>query len=280
MSHIPWGSVLLLIVVDTLVIVVMSAMFGVAVARTAGAKVWTGLAVGLFLPVIGPLVWGIVVSRRSPDARAEADRRGPSVLAASGLFGLAATLFLVATPLAWGHVSGTYEDYALRTSAAPADTGVGLVATVGSAILLFVALGVLLMSGAHRLVAGVTGFISGSWLLVSLDAWIVLSALDGVAHTAEGASGGRVVAEASPAAGLWLCLVAAVIALAGTVVVLFGVPSDAADEPPVRVPAPESPPAWSPSDSSDWGAPVDQGSARAGSSDWGSTSQSDWGGER
>jgi hypothetical protein len=278
-EHIPVGTVLQLVVIDLFLVEALSAIFGVVVARAGGASPWLGLVVGLLLPVVGPLVWSLVVISRNPSLLAveRLDRGGPGRVAASSLLGLAAILLLVSTTQPWAHVAGSYEDYEMASFASPADTGVGMLATVGTAVLLIAGTALLLLFTARRRVAMLTGFIAGGWLLATLDGLIVISAVDDVARTAEGVSGGRVAVEAGPAAALWLCLAAAVLTLAGTVVALsLGDP--VTDELPQAVapPAASSSGGWGDSSGSDWGVPTHQGGTRPGSTGWDAPGPSDW----
>jgi hypothetical protein len=271
---------MLLIVVDLVLVLTMSAIFGVVVAKAGGASPWLGLVVGLVLPVVGPLVWSVVVISRDRSllAVARVERSGAARVAAASLLAVAVLLLLVATTQPWAQVSGSYEEYEMASLASPADTGVGMFATVGTAVLLVTGTGLLLLFTARRRVAMVTGFIAGGWLLATLDGLIVIQAVDGVARTAEEASGGRVVAEAAPGAALWLCLAAAVLTLAGTVVALSIGDTVMNDPPQVMTPASASSyDAWEDNSGSDWGAPTHQGGARPGSADWDAPGPSDWG---
>lgn len=297
MDKVPTGSILLLVLVDVALVETMSAVFGAAVARAAGKAWWLGALVGLIAPVVGPLVWAVVAFAREPGlARVARRSERPRVTwAGAAACGLAAALFLVSTPLNWGEISGNVQSYALATDASPADTGVGLIATVGSAIALVAALAATLFSTSRVRTGMVAGFVAGAWLLITLDGLIVFSALGGLSDAADGLSGGRAAVVANPSAGLWVSLVAALVALLGSMLVLHlrdpvvlpmgtapttgrvaGPPAVTGwSAPPAAPPLPTS--SWG--DASGWGAapgvadPPSTGTPHQG---WGTTSDEAW----
>lgn len=220
MDHVPVGSVLLLFVTDLMIIESLSLFLGLVVASAGGASTWKGALLGLLVPVVGPLVWAVVlVGRRPPLMSASRLRsRGFGVYGAAALLAFAAVLLLTAAVMPWGEVVGEYDDYLLAGDAAPVDSALGFLLTVGSALLLAVEAVVALIFAAWGRLALLTAVLGAGWLLVTVDGLIVFSALSELSETVEGLSGGSARAQIGARGGLWLALVASVFALTATVV--------------------------------------------------------------
>lgn len=222
MDHIPLGAILLLLVVDLLVVELMSVASGVIVARGAGAPLGKGALIGL-LPVVGPLVWGISVLSRDPSNAGvlRVRQRGPVLYAATGGLLVAALLFLVGMAAPWVDVSGSHDRLALATKASAADTGVGLAASLLSAVVLVASVAIVLLWSPWRRTSFLLTALGSVWLLIAVDVLILVNALEEIISTVDGASASRSIAEASPGLGLWLALVAAIFVLAGALTLGF-----------------------------------------------------------
>lgn len=217
MHSIPVGSVLLIALVDLAIIELLSVFIGVLVARAAGKPVLVGVILGLFAPIVGPLIWmGVVVGKdTSLVGTARTQSRGVGLNAAAGLLALSALLFLVATPIPWGSVGGSIQEYSLVGESSAADTGVGLFAMVGSAAALVIGLVAVLLFSVRRRVAIVAALVGAAWLIITVDGLISFSAVNHLGRTIDGLSGGQAAAEVAPRGGLYVSLVAALAAIAG-----------------------------------------------------------------
>ena len=248
MNHIPVGAILLLLIVDLLVVVTLSLSSALMVARGADAPVWKGFVIGLLLPILGPFVWGSIVLTRDRGRAGirKVQERSPALYAVAAGLLLAALAFLVGMVVPWGHVAGGYERYALAADPSAVDTGLGIAASVLTAIVLVASVVIVLVWTPWRRTALLLTAVGLVWFLIAIDALIVFSMIDGISETADGVSGGRATAEASPELGLWLALLGSVAVL-GAALVLGFLPRDL---PASAVPALAS--VTTPS--SDWGS--------------------------
>jgi hypothetical protein len=246
MDHLPIGSIVELVLVDALVVLGLSAACGAMVARAAGWPLGRGIALGVVVPVAGPLAAGVVVTRRRRElgeVHRLSERNAPSYAAAAAL-GVAALAFLLGMFAPWGHLSGGYEKYSLAVEGSAVDTGALWVAWLLTAVLALLTAAVVLGWSPWRRLALLLVGVASVWLLVCLDAAIIFHAVEKVSDLVDGTSGGRASAEATPGAGLWLALVGAVVLVAGAMVLGFApAPGAAAGAPAVR-PATTAPPAW------------------------------------
>lgn len=251
MHSLPVGSVLLLIVVDFAIVELLSVLIGVVVARAASRSVLMGLLIGVLLPVAGPLIWMLVLvsEDRSLAVVARSKSRGILVYGAAGLLTLAALLFLVATPIPWGSVDGSLQGYSMVGESSAADTGVGLFAMVGTALVLIAAVVGALTSAVRCRLAVVTGMVGAAWLLITVDGLILFSAADQLSRTVEGLSGGLAAAGATPGGGLYFSLAASLAALAGALAIAMSNHRQAVAVPSWTAPTHASldaPPAYAP----------------------------------
>jgi hypothetical protein len=216
MDHIPVGAVLLLTLVDLAILEMLSVFLGLVVARATGSPLWKGMLLGVLVPFVGPLIWAAVSVARDKSIVAVRGgrRRSAKAYGAAGALAIAALLFLIATPRAWGEVAGGYEKYAFVGDAAAMDSLVGIIATVGTSFVLLVGLVALLQSSAQGRVAILVAVVGAGWLLVTVDGLITFSAVNDLSQTVHGLTGGRAAAEVAPRGGLWITLAGSLFALA------------------------------------------------------------------
>lgn len=221
MDSIPVGSVLLLLFVDFAIVELLSVFIGVLVARAAARPLWIGIVIGVLVPVVGPLIWMcVVVAQDTSLARASRnEERGAGLYVAAGLLGVSALLFLVAIAVPWGSMDGSIKGYSLFAESSAADTGIGLVAVVGTAAVLAGGIAAILLSTCRSRVAVLASMVGAAWLIVTVDALITFSAVDDLSRTVDGLSGGQAAAGAAAGGGLYASLVAAILAIAGAFVI-------------------------------------------------------------
>src|SRR4051794_3496581 len=216
MDHVPVGSLLTLVLVDVVVVLLLSVVCGVAVARGAERTATRGVATGLLAPIVGPYVWGIAATwRRHELASIRRLAPRPTVAyATTACLVVAAGAFLVGMVAPLGHVGVGYEKYAFATNATAADTVVGLIGSVSTALVALLSAAVTIVwTPWHRVsVALVT--VASTWSLFCIDAVIVIHALGDVSDNVEGVSGGRADAAASIGAGLWCALLGSCLLVA------------------------------------------------------------------
>lgn len=219
MNDLPTGTILFLILLDLVLAVGLSVLLGVVVAGAAGQSRVVGVLVGALVPIVGPMIWFAVAAWRDPSLAAvqRVRFRGPALRVAAALLLVGAALFLACSPFAWGEVSGAYHQYALASDASAADTWLGLFATVGTTLVVGAGAAVAWTLTAWRRVGIVLILVGAAWTAVGVDSLLVFRALDGIAETVNGASGGNARVSASAGTGLWLALAAGVLTLAGAV---------------------------------------------------------------
>jgi hypothetical protein len=219
MNDLPTGTILFLILLDLVLAVGLSVLLGVVVAGVAGQSRVAGVLVGALVPIVGPLIWfAVAASRDSSLTRIQRVRsRGPALRIAAALLLAGAALFLACSPFAWGEVSGAYHQYALASDSSAADTWLGLFATVGTTVVVAAGAALAWTLSAWRRVGIVLILVGAGWTAIGVDSLLVFRALDGIAETVSGASGGNARVSASAGTGLWLALAAGVLTLAGAV---------------------------------------------------------------
>jgi hypothetical protein len=283
-DHIPFGTIVLMVLIDVVVVLGLSAASGLMVSRGAGTAAWKGALVGVLVPIAGPVIHGVVAmttDRGTAAVRRLAERSAVAYAGAAALT-LSAVCLLVGMVISWGQVEGGYEDYALATNAAAADTGFGLVASVATAGTLVAGAAVVLGWTAWRRVAIVAIALGSAWLLLAVDAAMVFNAIGRVTEGVDGISGGRANAVAEPGGGLWLALTAGLLAVGAGLALGFARPATDS-RTPVAPTIPEPQPATVTHDQ-DWGS--DWSSVPGGpepdaadpSWDWGSPRESKPGG--
>lgn len=236
MPDIPWDAFLLLFLVDLLLVLAFSVWSGYVVARAVDMPPAKAVLIAVFIPVVGPAFVGIRHATRSNLWASEADHRSTFWFAV-GLLGVSAVTLFAATLMPWGAVEGRVGSYAGSWVASPWDTKVGAVATVGSAAILAVWVGVLVWTARRRTVALMAGFLGLMWLIAAVDSWIVASLANGVTSKVDGLTVKGEHLEASLAVGpaVWLALAAGVLTVGAGV--LLTVRTAAASPAIAHVPA-------------------------------------------
>ena len=223
MGDLPWGHVLLILLLDVLVIELLSLFIARVVSTDATRPVLVyGLAV--MVPVIGPLVWGAWWLPRRPmyAGRPRASR------IALGLFALSALLFAAATFCAWLKASGdVHEDWALSLNASPADSLAGAVTTLGTTVVVAALIAGLWWLPWSGRIAAAGAAVGAAWLVVTLDTLVAVSAVDDLTSTGSNLAGGTVTAEVRPGLGLWLCITASVVIVAAGILTSMTAPAHA-----------------------------------------------------
>ena len=219
MDNAPVGALLGMFIAGLLIVEVLSVFFALVIARASGNKIWKGLLLGVLTPLIGPLVWAVVVVINEPaiGSISLARIRLRSTDIAMTMLGLSVALFLVSVALPWGVMALQYGGYQLLTDAAAADTKAGLIATVGSAVTLLVALGMVLLSTARRRLAFIIATVGAGWLFVTVNGLIAFSAVNVLSRAIEGLSGSRVAGGVAPEGGLWTTMLASIFAMASAI---------------------------------------------------------------
>lgn len=217
MNDLPTGTILVLVLLDLMLAVGVSVLLGVVVARTADRSRVVGVLVGVLMPIVGPLIWFAVTAWRARSLAAvqRVRFRVPALRVAVALLLVGAALFLACSPFAWGEVSGAYHEYTLASEASAADTWLGLSAIVGTTLVVGAGAALAWTLTAWRRVGIVLILVGAAWTAVGVDSLLVFRALDGIADTVNGASGGNARVSASAGTGLWLALAAGVLTLAG-----------------------------------------------------------------
>jgi hypothetical protein len=263
--NLPIGTVVLLLLIDVVATVGLSVVLGVLVARAAGKTRSIGTVLGLFLPLVGPLVWAGVVVARDPTLLGvqRVRERTPALLVAAGLLAMGAALFVICTPLGWGQITGGYHKYWLAQDASPADSWLGMFATFGTAAVLAAALVAAVLVTAWHRIAILVLLVGASWTAIAVNSLLSFRAVDGLTETVSGVTGGNATVSASAGPANWLVLLAGLLTIAGALRLAL-LPRDLRFQPrpvaaPVTVPTAPAPPAVP---ASIWDEPV------SGTSEW------------
>lgn len=219
MDALPWENLLLMVTVDVAIVMTLSVFGGVVVGRAAGASMVKGGVVGL-LPFLGPFVWAVVLRTRVPDLLHVGVSSGRSTRqwVASGLLVVAAVLVACSTFQSWGSADAAMGDYRFGLSGSPADTVVGAIATLGTAVLLIaVALMALLWTAWGR-GALIAASLAAFWALVVVDLWIVLTSATAIADTVADVSAGRAEANLTLGLAAWSMLIAILLSVAASLI--------------------------------------------------------------
>jgi hypothetical protein len=218
MQSIPWGSIVLVVLVDSVLVIGASAFVGYLLAVAIDRPLRLGILIGAALPFVGPLVWaararwaGTLVAQ----PRAILDSRLRWALGV----GLAssALAYLVATVLPWAGAEGNVKGYSILEEVSPLDSAVGAVALVVGALVL-VGCAVSLIWTSSWCASALVVVLSGFWLATTIDTLVVSSAVNHVAETVAGLAGGVGEAHLSTGSGTWTVLAASVVVLAGGLV--------------------------------------------------------------
>lgn len=223
MSDFPTGTVSIIILLNLVATFAISVLLGVVVARAAQRRILVGVLVGGLVPVAGPLTWMLIEALRAPTLISvrRLGSRTPGLLTSAGLLICGGVVYVLCTPYSWGEVHGSYHEYALAADQSAADTGVGMLATLGTALLLLAGAATAMVYSAWRRIAVVMILAGASWLALSINSLLVFNALDGLSETVSGASGGSAEVTASPGTGLWLVMLAGALALTGGIWLAF-----------------------------------------------------------
>lgn len=209
-----------LVVADLAVFELLSVFYGVVVARSQDAPWWKGLLIGALLPIAGPLVWAAMAIWREPSLASASltfVRRRAS-LAPAVLLTFSAAAFVTAALLPWGGVRVAVGSYRYFRDTAATDTQAGALAALGCAVLLALGATATLVSTARRRIALLSASIGAAWVVVTTDGLIAMNALNEVGGSVEDISAGRVETGVVAEAGLWVAMLAALLAVVAAVV--------------------------------------------------------------
>lgn len=244
MDLVPVEAILMLAFADLFIVMALSLFLGLVLARTDAVDTRKAVVLALVLPIIGPLVWTATAVLRTPAIASVRRRRtrGVGTYLTVTMLALSSALIFVASVQPWGAVVGVYDEYRLVGDAAAFDTGVGIVGTLTSAVLLGGGAVAIALFTASGRVAAAAATVGAAWLLVTADALIVFSAVNDLSQTVVGLSGGHGSAHLGPGPGLWLALLASLCAWGAAIrLVLPDRARDMAERRSADVPRPAEP---------------------------------------
>jgi len=235
MHSLPWDSIVLLFLVDTVIAVGVSAFAGCLLAFAIDRPIRVGLLIGAALPFLGPLAWAVRAGRAGsfgnrPDATLDGRLRWVLGVALA-IPGLA---YLIAVGLPWAGMEGNVKGYAAFREASPADTVVGAAVLGLCAVALF-GCAINLIWASRWWTSALAVAVSGLWLALTVDTLIVFSAANRLAANVEGLSGGVAEAHVSAGSGTWTVLAASAVCLAAGLVLGVSVSRSTAFAPVVAV---------------------------------------------
>jgi hypothetical protein len=270
---VPWGTLAAVAVIWTVGPLAYSVAVAFVVARFAARPAWLALVVGLFLPVLGPWLWGLVEYGRAKRGgyRAGSDAWRPRVTLASYLWWVAGGLLCVSLFLPWVAVAATVEGkYDDSFQPTPLDTVVGG-ATLGVFAVALVLCGVYAGRWGARRQAVVLAGGATVLLLVAISSAYVYGEVAHAASSVATWTDRHVEGELTPGPALWLTAAAAGLALAGCFVAVAQAGGRVA-----AAAAPEAPPALEPA-ADPWSAGQAWGNApETGTPSWDRSTTGGW----
>ena len=233
MPSIPWDSMVLLFLVDTLLAMGVSAFVGCLLAFAIDRPVRNGVLIGAALPFVGPLVWAVRARRAGsfgggPDATLDGRLRWVLGVALA-IPGLA---YLIAVGLPWAGAEGNVKGYAAFREASLADTVVGA-AVLGLCAVALLGCAINLIWASRWRTSALAVAVSGLWLALTIDTLIIFSATNRLAANVEGLSGGIAEAHVSAGSGTWTVLAASMVGLTAGLALGVAVSRSTASEPVV-----------------------------------------------
>ena len=236
MRDMSWGTFTLLFTVDALLVVVASAMIGWAVADATKSRRRYGLLVGVLLPVLGPVGWAVVATARNPGLAAL--RRGKDSpitrLILTGTVVPAVALMCWSWLIPWGSAEAQIRGADVALEQRGSDHLLSSVFVLGSVAATLVALVVASVWSGHRRSAIVLASVAAMWLLVTVDAWVLIGAADGLGAAVSFWSQSEIAASLVVGPAVFMGMGAGVLLL-GAAVVLLALPNGGASPDVVAV---------------------------------------------
>jgi len=221
--ELPFGAFALLAILLLVAVWGWSIITALIIADAAGKHFGIGLAIGVLLPIIGPLVWGIVEYLHLRSIGYSSFRG--SIRARLGLesilWWLASCGLLLAVFFPWtrvkAKVDGKYEG---DLSFSPWDSVVGAFFMVLSAVVILIA-GAVILRGGRRRLSILVSLIALPLLFVSIASSILYGEVSSSAASVAGWSGHTVDGDLIPGTSIWITLSASLCALAGSALAVF-----------------------------------------------------------
>lgn len=229
-----WGTLLAVIALWCIGAIAYSVATAFVIASAAGRPGWWALLIGGLLPILGPMVWGVVEYAALKRSGYMSRSRGFVVrpVGAAVAWWVAGALFVLALFFPWvrveGSVNGRFEGDLHLT---PLDTTVGAIVIGGTALACLLA-GVVVASAMRRRLAILIGGSAVMLLLLCLSSAIIYNSVQATAANLMSWSGHELSGEVRAGTSLWLTAAASLVGVAGAVAA-----ARAADPPVSNVPA-------------------------------------------
>lgn len=200
-----------------------SLLVALVVADSAGRPKWQAVALGVLVPVVGPLIWGCIeyVRLKKVGYTSRTPIRGGVPSLTGVIWWAAAGLLAVALFFPWlraeAAVDGRFEG---DLSPTPMDTVVGSVALGGVAIALVLG-GLVVGWAARRRLALLLGGVGALLLATSLSSVIAYQRVSSAGTSIAGWAGHTVRGDLVPGPALWITLGASVLIVAGSLSALL-----------------------------------------------------------